>query len=98
MKPNHSDDATVYAEDMNYDSRIEAKLRHESGKIYYLRAVVGECKNHTYPNGIYQTGYAFPSGKEFAPNNVDGSVIEFCGACIPGGLNEFSIVELTVEE
>ena len=98
MNPDHANSATVYAEEMNYGSRIEVKLKHSSGQIYYLRAVVGECKNHTYPNGIYQTGKAFPNGTDYHPNNVDGSVVEFCGARLPSGLNQFSIQSIVVEE
>ena len=98
MNPAHANSATVYAEEMNYGSRIEVKLKHSSGQIYYLRAVVGDCKIHTYPNGIYQTGYAFPNGTDYHPNNVDGSVVEFCGAMLPAGLNQFSIQSIVVEE
>ena len=98
MNPNHLNSAVVTAEEMNYGSRIEVKLKHSSGKIYYLRAIVGECKNHTYPNGIYQTGKAFPNGTDYHPNNVDGSVVEFCGAILSSGLNQFSIQSITVED
>lgn len=98
MNPSHSNCEAVLAEEMKYGSRIEAKLKDYCGKTYYLRAVVGDCKNHTYSNGIYQTGYAFPSGKEFASGHVDGSVIEFCGATLPTGLSNFYIESITVEE
>lgn len=47
---------------------------------------------------IDQTGYAFPNGTDYHPNNVDGSVVEFCGARIPEGLNQFSIQSIVVEE
>lgn len=98
MNPNHANNATVTAEEMNYGSRIEVKLKHMSGQIYYLRAVVGDCKNHTYPNGIYQTGRSFPSGNENYPQHADGSVVEFCGAVLSSGLSQFSIETITVED
>ena len=43
------------------------------------------CKNNTYPNGVYQTGYTFPNGKTYASDNTDPSVIEFIGG--PPDLN-----------
>lgn len=98
MNPNHSNDKPSMAEEMNYGSKIEAKLKHTSGKIYYLRAVVGDCKNHTYPNGIYQTGRSFPNGEENYPEHADGSVIEFIGAALSKGLNQFSIESIIVDE
>ena len=97
MNPNHSNSAVVTAEEMKYGTKIEVKLKHSSGQIYYLRAVVGDCKNHTYSNGIYQTGYSFPNGKEYYPQNADGSVIEFCGAVLSSGLSQFNIQSITVE-
>ena len=98
MNPSHSNSATVTADEMNYGSRIEVKLKHSSGKIYYFRAIVGDCKNHTYPNGIYQTGRSFPNGTEYYPQNADGSVIEFCGSILSSGLNQFSIQSIIVED
>lgn len=98
MNPNHSNSAVVTAEEMKYGSRIEVKLKHSSGAIYYLRAIVGDCKNHTYPNGIYQTGRSFPNGEQYYPQNADGSVIEFCGAILSSGLSQFTIQSITVEE
>ena len=98
MNPSHANNKPAMAEEMNYGSRIEVKLKHTSGKIYYLRAVVGDCKRHTYPNGIYQTGNAFPNGTEQSPGNADGSVVEFIGAKLTPGLNQFSIESIIVEE
>lgn len=57
---------------------------------------MGECKAHTYPNGIYQTGRAFPDGGDYHPSNVDGSVIEFIGNPPIAGLQEYEIEGIIV--
>ena len=98
MNPNHADDRMVYAEEMRYGSKLDVLLQHkETERIYYLRAVVGDCKNHTYSNGIYQTGRPFPNGDEYYRQYDDGSVIEFCGAVLPEGLSDFKIVYIMVQ-
>lgn len=98
MNPNFPNNKVVWAEDMKYGTKIEVTLRDKYGLTCFLRAVVGDCKNHTYSNGIYQTGYAFPNGTDYHPENVDYSIIEFCGARLPSQLDEFSIINIIVEE
>jgi hypothetical protein len=95
MNPSHtSNEQCSYAE-MNYGTQIDVMLEDECGETRYLRCVVGECKAHTYPDGIHQTGYAFPNGKDPHPQNADDSVIEFCGMA-PEITEKYNIKEIIV--
>lgn len=55
-------------------------------------------KEHTYPTGIVQTGLAFPNGGDYHPDNVDGSMVEFCGTRDIDGFDDYEIVEIIVYE
>ena len=68
----------VMAGDMKYGTKLDFILEGPDGKEYYLPGVVGDAKNHTYPNGIYQTGYSWAAGHKFE-GSKDGSVVEFIG-------------------
>lgn len=77
MNPNHLGTQAITAEEMKYQSKIDIVLKNSSGTVYYVYAAVGDCKAHTYPTGIIQTGNAFPNGTDPQPENADGSVVEF---------------------
>ena len=44
------------AGEMRYGTSVDVVLERD-GTNYYIHAVVGDCKAHTYPSGIIQTGY-----------------------------------------
>jgi hypothetical protein len=80
MNPDHKKNERITAEEMKYGTNIDVIIEDTDGKQYCIYARVGDAKNHTYPNGIYQTGYAFPDGTDPYPNNNDSSIIEFMGS------------------
>ena len=86
----------VTAEEMKYGTEIDIIIKDKTENEYYIYAVVGDVKNHTYPNGIYQTGNAFPNGTDPHPNNIDGSIIEFMGKGSIIGFHEYEIIEIVV--
>jgi hypothetical protein len=101
MNPEHKNDQGITADEMNYGTMIDVVLQDSNGTIFYFPTVVGETKAHTYPNGVYQTGYTFPNGNEYISNTsngiTDNSVIEFIGLRIPEhGLNSYKIMYLIV--
>lgn len=95
MNPNHSKSKAITAEEMKYQSKIDIVLKNASG-TYYVYAAVGDCKAHTYPTGIIQTGNAFPNGTDPHPGNADGSVVEFMGTQSISGLRNYDIVKIIV--
>jgi len=96
MNPDHDITKKVTAEEMKYGTEIDIIIKDKNENEYYIYAVVGDVKNHTYPSGIYQTGNAFPNGTDTHPNNADGSIIEFMGKGSIIGLHEYEIVEIIV--
>lgn len=97
MKPDHEPLTKISLEEMKYGAKVDVVLRHDDGTIYYLPAVIGDCKAHTYPNGILQTGINIETG-EGTPVNKPGEPIEFIGAELPKGLIDFEIVHIIVYE
>lgn len=96
MNPSHSKSKSITAEEMKYQSKIDIVLKDSSGKTHYVYAIVGDCKAHTYPTGIVQTGNAFPNGTDSHPANADGSVVEFLGTQSISGLRNYSIEKMIV--
>ncbi len=96
MNPNHKETEVCSAAEMKYGTLIDVVVENEMGEQFVIPCIVGDCKAHTYPNGIYQTGDAFPNGQDSHPQNNDGSIIEFCGKASIEGLTEYSIVEIIV--
>lgn len=96
MNPNHKNNKAVTPEEMKYGTEIDIIIRDKDKNIYYIYAVVGDVKNHTYPNGIYQTGLAFPNGTDPYTGNVDGSIIEFMGKASIGGFYDYEIQSIIV--
>ena len=73
-KVNHS----IPAEDMDYGTKLDIVVEDENQNIYYIPAVVGDAKEHSYPDGMYQTGEAFDTNrsKVFTQNK---NSVEFIG-------------------
>lgn len=96
MNENHKADESCTASEMLYGTKMDVVVCDSKGNEYYIPCIVGDCKNHTYPNGIYQTGYSFPNGEEYASDNVDDSIVEFCGKGPIVGLSDYSIEKIIV--
>lgn len=96
MNPDHKETKACSAAEMKYGTFLDAVIKDDEGNRYYVPCVVGDCKAHTYPNGIYQTGKGYPNGTDVHTGNVDGSVIEFCGNGSIAGLGRYSIEKIIV--
>lgn len=61
MNPSHSKTARVgvKAAEMKYGTKLDIMVADEDGKIYYIPAVSGDGKEHSFPDGLYQTGVPF---------------------------------------
>jgi len=96
MNPSHQPSEKISPEEMKYGSKVDVVLRHDDGTNYYLPCVIGDVKAHTWPNGILQTGYAFPNGTDPHPIEKPQAPIEFIGATLSAGLIDFEIVHIIV--
>lgn len=96
MNPDHQGSQACSAAEMKYGTKIDVIVTDGNGNKYYIPCVVGDCKAHTYPNGVYQTGDAFPNGTDSHPQNNDGSVIEFCGKGSISGFGDYAIESIVV--
>ncbi len=98
MNPDHQGNQKCTAAEMKYGTKIDVVVTDANGNKCYIPCVVGDCKAHTYPNGIYQTGDAFPNGTDSHPQNNDGSVVEFCGKGSIKGFGDYAIESIIVYE
>ncbi len=96
MNPYYYPCGKLLAECMNYGTLLDVELKDDAGEVYYVKAVVGDAKAHTYPNGIYQTGTSFDNPSIYLPYNDDGSIIEFMGDAPIYGLNKYKITKIIV--
>lgn len=98
VNPNHKSDAVITPEEMYAKGRLDVVVQDADGTKYYIPAVVGDAKNHTWSNGIIQTFKKYPNGAfESAKGNFNGLVCaEFIGAVGDklAGLSNFSIVNI----
>ena len=98
INPNHNPEEKITPEEMKYGTKIDVKLIDKDGNVKYLYCIVGEAKQHTYPDGIHQTGRSIPGGEENVGSCNDGSVIEFCGRIPVSGLSNYHVEEIIVHE
>lgn len=66
------------AENYVYGTKMDIHVKDRMGNEYYIPAVLGNLKEHSGPDGLYQTGLAIPSGKETG-GHADRSMVEFMG-------------------
>jgi hypothetical protein len=85
----------ISEEGMKYGTKIDIFVicQHEGTELF-IPAVVGDVKNHSWPEGMYQTGMQFPDGV-FMEGHDDKSTIEFIGWNIATDEDGKSIVNLT---
>ena len=96
LNPDFRDDQKPNADKFNWNVKIDVVVMDSEGNLYYIPCVPGDVKAHTYPNGIFQTGSAFPNGTDNHPQNADGSAVEFMGAVLPAGLRDYELVRIIV--
>ncbi len=84
-----------------YGKELDAVIiKKNSKKPYYIRCVAGDLKEHTYSNGIYQTGNPYSAPDKKIKNKVvdTPAVIEFIGNIVGKNkaLNKYRIVNVIV--
>lgn len=68
----------LMADNYAYGTKMDIHVKDEAGNDYYIPIVLGDMKEHSWPDGLYQTSKAFPKGTE-AEGHADGSMVEFLG-------------------
>jgi hypothetical protein len=69
MNPNFTGN-NITDKDMQYGTKLDIVVLDETiNTKYYIPAVVGDTKEHSAPNGIYQTGVPFD-------HNIDQQLIQ----------------------
>ena len=95
VNPNHASNQSITPEEMYGKGVLDIIVKNSSGVRYYIPAVVGDVKAHTWSNGVIQTFKSYPNG-DFTSDggNFNGTVAaEFIGN-LGGklsGLNAYSI-------
>ena len=78
MNQNHDKNSKITVEEMHYGTKLDIVVLDEStGTKYYIPAVVGDVKEHSKPDGLYQTGIPFDESRPTVEG--DGSTVEFLG-------------------
>lgn len=99
MNPNYDGSHIINNDDMKFGTKLDIVVLDESTNTkYYIPAVVGDAKEHSAPDGLYQTGVPFD------PNRItvegDGSTIEFMGYDITEHsvniTNNYKLIEIIV--
>ncbi|MDL2302663.1 hypothetical protein LJC58_10000 [Lachnospiraceae bacterium OttesenSCG-928-D06] len=70
---------------------------NSSGLEYYIAAVVGDIKNHTYPNRMYHTGMPYPESGDKTVAIPDYSYVEIISSEKPSG-TPFKDIGLIIKE
>lgn len=98
VNPNHASNAEILPSEMYAKGKMDVVVKDSDNTYFYIPAVVGDAKNHTWSNGIIQTFKAYPNGAfSSAGGNFNGKVcVEFIGYLNGklSGLGAFSIVEI----
>ncbi len=72
----------LQASDFKYGTKLDIVVLDETtSTTYYIPAVLGDIKAHSWPDGLYQTGKYIPSGV-LEVGYDDGSSVEFIGSNI----------------
>lgn len=94
VNPNHSLEKVehnIYASEVFYGTKMDVLVEKEnSDDRYYIRVVNGDAKEHSYPDGLYQTGIPFNKNRPIQeipkehsdpkdPLNPTGNTVEFIG-------------------
>lgn len=95
VNPNHTSTQSITPQEMYGLGKLDVVVKDEYNNRYYIPAVVGDAKAHTWSNGIVQTFKSYPNGAyTSAGSNYNGMVCaEFIGPLANklSTLKEFSI-------
>ena len=76
MNPEHNENSEIKEEEMHYGTKLDiVVLDEKTATEYYIPAVVGDVKEHSKPDGLYQTGVPYDVSRPTVAG--DGSTIEF---------------------
>lgn len=81
VNPEHSKEkkeTDIDASEMYYGTKLDIVVENEFGERYYIPAVVGDAKEHSYPDGLYQTGVPFNKNRSTDTSSA-GNTVEFIG-------------------
>jgi RHS repeat-associated protein len=62
---------------ISYGTKIDIVVQDSNNNTYYIPAVLGDLKEHSSPDGLYQTGVPFDPSR--GTYTGDGSTVEFLG-------------------
>lgn len=113
LVPDYPDDGKIWASDFVFPAPIDVYLRNKkTGEIKEIHCVVEDVKAHTYnscnelkfeglENGTIQTGIPYPGTRnihKFEPENIDASVIEFCGSEVDFPVYDYELEGIVIVE
>lgn len=94
MNPDHQPERVqVTAEEMHYGTKLDIVVEDGNGVRFYIPAVVGDAKEHSYPDGLYQTGVPFDINRGIVESNPN--TVEFIGYHIVKNERNVSSVNVT---
>lgn len=74
MNPEHNENSEIKEEEMHYGTKLDiVVLDEKTATEYYIPAVVGDVKEHSKPDGLYQTGVPYDVSRPTVEG--DGSTI-----------------------
>ena len=101
------EEQTISDNQFKYGTEIDVVLQNSKDKSeVYIECIIGDVKAHTYPNGVFQTGDAYPncSSKDDGSKHRNGSYIEFINApkfednYINGNMSDYVVIDIIVYE
>lgn len=101
------EEQTISDNQFKYGTEIDVVLQNSKDKSeVYIECIIGDVKAHTYPNGVFQTGDAYPncSSKDDGSKHRNGSYIEFINApkfednYINGNMPDYVVIDIIVYE
>ena len=99
------EEQTISDYQFKYGTEIDVLLQNSNDKReVYIECIIGDVKAHTYPNGVFQTGDAYPecSNKDDGSKHRNGSYIEFINApkvgddYINGSMSDYVVIDIIV--
>ena len=101
------EEQTISDNQFKYGTEIDVVLQNSKDKSeVYIECIIGDVKAHTYPNGVFQTGDAYPncSSKDDGSKHRNGSYIEFINEpkfednYINGNMSDYVVIDIIVYE
>lgn len=93
VNPNHTGSQMPTPSEMYGKGVLDIVIKNSAGTKYYIPAIVGDTKAHTWNNGVIQTWKTYTNGAFTSCGaNYNGTVAaEFMGSSSGSGLNSYSI-------